>query len=116
MMIDLFCAEVRDYEGLRHAVRARIEQLNISRLCLDEVAGLPPGYCGKVLATGDVGDTKRFGMLSLGLVLQAAGLKMLLVDDRDALTKVEPMYERRQARQVRTGHRSSDRFKKKRRR
>jgi hypothetical protein len=38
------------------------------------------------------------------LVLQAAGLRILLVDDREALAKVEPMFERRDPLQVRSGH------------
>jgi hypothetical protein len=98
---DLFFRQVQDYVGLRDAVRARVEQLNISRACLDNVAGLPSGLAGKLLSQGESKDVKRFGLLSLGLVLQATGLKMLLVDDRDALAKVQPMFEERDISNVR---------------
>ena len=50
---DLFFVEVREYEDLRAGVRARVEQLNIPRSCLDEITGLPAGYCSKLLATGE---------------------------------------------------------------
>ncbi|MGY8705122.1 hypothetical protein RAD16_05185 [Bradyrhizobium sp. 18BD] len=101
-MTDLFFRQVHDYDGLRDAVRARVDQLNITRKCLDEVAGLPAGFSGKLLARGQAKDVKRFGLISLGLVLQATGLRLLLVDDREALARVEPMYEPRVANQVRS--------------
>ena len=72
-----------------------------SRQCLDEITGLPTGYCGKVLAQGTAKDVKRFGVMSLGLVLQAVGLKLLLIDDREALAKVQPMFEERDTKNVR---------------
>lgn len=118
-MTDLFYAEANDYDALRKAICARVEQLNVSRQCLDGVTGLPSGYCGKLLAPGQSDgrrrrrkragrsmDVKRFGMVSLGLVLQATGLKMVLVDDRDALQKAEPMFVVRQPSQARFGNTS----------
>ena len=51
--------------------------------------------------TSESKDVKRFGLVSLGLVLQATGLKMLLIDDPDALAKVQPMFEERDAKNVR---------------
>jgi hypothetical protein len=100
----LFFTEVHDYDGLRDAVRARVEQLNISRQCLDEITGPPTGYCSKVLAQGEAKDVKRFGVMSLGLVLQAAGLKMVL--DPAALAKYRPLFVERQAHQARPGNHS----------
>jgi hypothetical protein len=73
-----FYAELSDHEGLRDALRQRVEQLNVSRTCLDEITGLPSGYVSKILAPY---GRKRIGGLSLGLIVQAAGLKMVLVDD-----------------------------------
>jgi hypothetical protein len=100
-MNDLFFAAASDYVGLRDAIRARVEQLNISRECLDEVAGLPAGYSGKLLSQGKAKDVKRFGPLSLDLLLKATGLKLVLVDDREALAKVQPLYTERAIKQAR---------------
>lgn len=101
-MTELFFAEASSYSGLRDAIRARVEQLNISRECLDRCSGLTSGHSGKLLSQGDAKDRKRIGQLSLDLLLPAVGLKMVLVDDREALAKMEPMYEPRDAAQVRT--------------
>ena len=38
-----FYVEAHDYAGLRLALRQRVEQLNVSRNCLDNVTGLPSG-------------------------------------------------------------------------
>jgi hypothetical protein len=100
--IDLFCAQVRTYEELREAVCARVNQLNISRRNLDEVAGLTDGHSGKLLAPGEI--KKHFGMLTLGLMLQACGLRLLVVDDRDALAKAERKFVERKINQVRSGN------------
>jgi hypothetical protein len=125
----VFHAEVSDYDGLRQALRRRVEQLNVSRNCLDAVSGLPAGYTGKLLAPY---GRKKIGGMSFGLIVRAAGLKMVLVDDPDAsgsvnelaldhllkaarlkliliddpaaLAKVEPMYEPRAAENVRLGN------------
>lgn len=76
-----FYAEFYDYAGLRDALRARVEQLNVSRNCLDSVAGIAAGYSGKLLAPY---SSKKIGGVSLGFLVQAAGLKMVLVDNPDA--------------------------------
>src|SRR6185437_5988437 len=76
-----FYREVSDYAGLRDALRARVEQLNVSRNCLDSAAGLAPGYVGKLLGPY---SSRKIGGISLGLLVQAAGLKMALVDDSAA--------------------------------
>jgi hypothetical protein len=91
-MTDLFFAEVHDSASLREALRQRVEQLNISRSCLDYVSKLTPGYAAKLLAPN---GKKGVGALSLDLLLPAVGLKIVLVDDRDALARVQPMFEPR---------------------
>lgn len=87
-----FHAEVRNNTELRHAIRRRVEELNISRLCLDRVAGFHSGYSASLLAEN---DRKRIGQLTLDLLLGATGLKMVLVEDPEALAKVAPQYEPR---------------------
>lgn len=75
-------AEVRDYYGLFMALRARAEQVGASRLALDDLAGLQPGYSGKLLGPGQV---KKLGPLSLGALLQALGLKLIVMEDSQAV-------------------------------
>jgi hypothetical protein len=105
MTIDTFFAKVSKFSGLRDSICARVEQLGTTRTCLDEITGLPSGYCGKLLAQGEA-NQKRIGPLSLDLLLPAVGLKMVLLDDRTALAKVEPMLVPRDASQVRLGNNS----------
>lgn len=100
---ELFFAEVCDYVSLRNAIRARVEQLNVSRVCLDDVTGLPAGYSAKLLAPC---GKKKIGQLAIDLLLKAAALKVFLVDDREALAKVQPMFVERHVSQARPGNQS----------
>jgi hypothetical protein len=63
--IELFFREASTFAGLRDGIRARVEQLSISRSCLDDLTGLPMRYCGKLLSQGEAKDQKRIGALSL---------------------------------------------------
>jgi len=44
---------VTGYQGLVETCRARADELAISRLELDRLAGLPAGYSGKLLGNPD---------------------------------------------------------------
>ena len=101
MLVEPFTAEVSSYAGLREAIRRRVEALNISRITLDSIAGLTPGRSAKLLSSGEAKEPKRFGLLSLELILQATGLKLLVVDDHKALARFAPMYVKRDVTQVR---------------
>lgn len=114
-LVEPFFTEVNSYIGLREAIRRRVSTLDISRTTLDEITGLPLGYSGKLLATGEAKDPKRFGPLSLDLLLQATGLKLLVVDDYQTLAKFAPMYVKRDARQARPGNQCRKNTKAKRR-
>ena len=81
-----YLAEIHDYQAVHGALRARADELNISRETIDSVAGLQSGYCGKLLGPG---MTRSFGPVSLGLLLRALGVKLLLVEDAEALEKVK---------------------------
>lgn len=78
-------AEVRDYDGLHRALRQRADELRVSRQDLDEVAGLQSGYAGKLLAPVPI---KAIGRATLGPMLGALGLKLLLVEDAEALARI----------------------------
>jgi hypothetical protein len=71
-------ALVRDYGDLHEALRLRAEVLDVSRLTIDEAAGLPSGYTGKLLCPH---PAKGLGRLSLGPLLGALGVMLILVED-----------------------------------
>jgi hypothetical protein len=68
-------AIVSDYESLHGALRARAEQLQISRETLDEISGLANGYASKILAPDPI---KILGQLSFGPICQALGVKFVM--------------------------------------
>jgi hypothetical protein len=75
--------EVRDYSDLHRVCRARAETLNVSRLTIDDAAGLTSGHSGKLLAPEPM---KRMGPLSMKLVLGALRMKLIAVEDQEAPT------------------------------
>lgn len=62
---------IDDYDGLIRTIATRRRALGLSQLAVDQIAGLADGYTGKVEA-----NVRRLGMMSLGLILQALGLKL----------------------------------------
>jgi predicted transcriptional regulator len=66
-------AIVRSYDDLRQAIATRRKSLGLAQLELDHITGLPDGYQGKIEC-----GMRHFGALSLGLVLQALGVELVL--------------------------------------
>jgi hypothetical protein len=93
-----FIVEAHDLLDLHHACRQRADQLNVSRQTIDEVAGLTPGHASKLLASA---PSRHLGPISLGLILRALGLKLVVVDDPEALAAVRDRLTPRNAKQVR---------------
>lgn len=77
---------VKSYGELQEALRERAEHLHVSRQALDDIAGLQSGYCAKLLAPVPV---KKMGRMSLGAILGAMGLRLVLVEDHAALARVK---------------------------
>jgi hypothetical protein len=77
---------IRSYADLRAAFRARVEDLRISRLLVDELAGLPEGYSAKLLGAGQV---RGIGLKSLGQLCEGTASMLLLIEDPEALAKIE---------------------------
>lgn len=77
--------ECSDYDGLHRILRDRADELNVSRTTLDEAAGLALGHSSKLLAPRPL---KKLGVVSLGLMLQAMGLKLVVVEDVEALEQI----------------------------
>jgi hypothetical protein len=87
---------VTDYADLLAALRQRKEELNASMATIDEVAGLPQGYVSKLLA-----QIKGISRTSLGPLLGALGLKLLVVEDPEALDRVRDRLTQRDEADVR---------------
>lgn len=83
-MSDVVLATARDYVGIQTYMRIRADLLNISRETIDELAYLPAGYAAKVLATK---PSRRIGPNLIGDMLRALGLKLLIVEDAEALVR-----------------------------
>lgn len=89
---------IADYNEYVTAIRERVDELGISRLELDRHAGLASGHSGKLLGARRV---KKFGFVSLGLVLGAVGCKLILVEDAVQTARILACRERRQENMVR---------------
>ena len=79
-------AVVHDYAGLVSALRERAEALNISNMTIDLTSGLQSGYTGKVLS---LRPKRQLGRLSLGLMLSTLGLRLIVVEDKEQLRRVQ---------------------------
>lgn len=73
-------ATVRTYDDFKNALRARADELQMSRATIDAF-GLPAGHAGNLLAPVPI---KHIGPQSFGLLLTALGLKVLVVEDHEA--------------------------------
>jgi hypothetical protein len=85
-------AEARDYAELIRAFRTWIHELNVAGETVDYVAGLPLRYCGKLLAPVPV---RSIGRTSLGPLLGALGLKLVVAVDHETLERIRHRLEPR---------------------
>jgi hypothetical protein len=74
-----------DYDGLWSAVRARVDDLNLTRLELDYLSGAQSGYHSKLLCGARI---KKFGRCSLGDTLGAIGCELALIEDEIQTAKI----------------------------
>jgi hypothetical protein len=79
-------AEITDYPSLVAALRRAREIRSVSFQTMDEIVTASDGYFSKVLAPN---GSRRLTPLSLGWALGALGVKCLLVEDTEALARVE---------------------------
>jgi hypothetical protein len=79
---------VTGYKGLVETCRQRADELAISRLEIDRLAGLPAGYNAKLLGKGN-GETKQKRMWPAGLeaILGTLGLQIIIIEDHAATSK-----------------------------
>jgi hypothetical protein len=95
-------ARIEDYDGLIGALCARANELNVSRETIGDLSGLASGYVGKLLGPRSI---RRIGMQSLGPLLGALGVRLVMVEDSAALRKIRPRLTKRDEAQVRNGPR-----------
>jgi hypothetical protein len=77
-----------NYDGLQNAMRARTEDLQLTRLELDYLSGNQEGYSSKLLC-----GMKKFGRQSLGNTLGAVGSYLALVEDPEQVAKLKAVIE-----------------------
>jgi hypothetical protein len=76
-------ATVQDYGELVLAFRARADELRITRDTIDAISGL--SYSSKLLSWPPI---RSMGNVSLGAILQTLGLRIHLVEDLEALERI----------------------------
>ena len=79
-------AVVSDLAGLHRAIREWVAEMNVSRATIDHVGGLPDGHTSKLLAPAPL---KRFGHVSLGLMLGACGLELWVMLNDEKLRQLK---------------------------
>lgn len=89
-------AVVRDYVGLIAGIRARIVQLGLTYETVDALAGFTTRYTSRVLIEEPQRNThlqrhayRTMGLMSLGAMLGATGLKIALIEDVDAMERIQ---------------------------
>jgi len=82
----------RSYQDLQAVLRAVAELRRLSREQIDELAGLPRGYASKVLAEL---PSRSLGPDTLGPMVGALGVQLLVVDDPDALARYTERADKR---------------------
>jgi hypothetical protein len=87
-------AVVRSYDELLAALRQRATDLNISRELIDTISGLHTGYAGKLLAPVPV---KALGRTSMGPLLTAMGVCLVMIEDIEAMAKIAKRHTPRRA-------------------
>lgn len=68
------------------AIRARRDELNLSHEAIDAIAGFQSGYTSKLLSPNPI---RNIGYMSLGSLLGALGVALVVVEDATQRAKVE---------------------------
>ena len=95
---------VSDYDGLVKICQQRAAELEISRSGIDYISGLTTGHAGKILGSK---QKKKMGPVSLGLMLETLGLKLLIIEDEAATARTLALRKPVQISNQRLGNRSN---------
>ena len=79
-------AAVSSYEEMIAALRQRVNELQIHGERFDEFAGLPEGYLSKLIGPNPV---RRIGVVSFAPLLAGLGLRLLVIEDKDATKRLK---------------------------
>jgi hypothetical protein len=99
-------AKIADYVELVNALRERAAALNLSFEKLDGLAGLHDGYSAHLLTPHPQLSMRILGKLSLGCVLGALGVELIMIENPHAMIKLSDRLARlgrRNPAQVRNG-------------
>jgi hypothetical protein len=88
-------ATVREYRDLTNALADRIRSLGTTQDSVCELAGLPARYVTKLLSPRPV---RSFGRTSLGCLLSALSLRLLVAEDPENLARLAPRMAKRKHR------------------
>lgn len=94
-------AVIRTYKELHAAIRARAESLKVSRDTLDERTGLQTGYSAKLLGPVPI---KNFGATSLGPMLAALGVALVLIEDPETFARITAKMPKRDESRAHASH------------
>ena len=83
---------VTNYTGLLDAVRARMAELELTYEILDHLSGVQVGYSSKILGPRPV---KAFGPVSLGAIMGASALRIVVEPDEAAAARMRHRWVRR---------------------
>jgi hypothetical protein len=90
-MPDRIIAECREYFDLIDALRLRFQELKVTSLSIEEVAGIPSGFFNKTVAAM---PTKKLGLNTLLLLMQVMGLRIsVVVDETPAFEEIRGRLE-----------------------
>jgi hypothetical protein len=100
-------AEICDYPQMIAAMRLRAQQRQIALggEHVAHVAGLPRGYLQKLIGPQQKTreNVRRIGIISLGPVLTVLGVKLVMVEDLEAIKRYGDKIPKRDPRAVRSG-------------
>lgn len=83
---------VSDYEALVEAFRDRVEDLDTTHKQIDFAGNMLGGYSSKILSNPPI---KTLGKVSMGKMLKATGMMLVLVIDDERFAPVKAMMEKR---------------------
>ena len=82
-------AVVRTIDELRAMFRARVAALDLSYETVDMISGLPAGYTAKLLGPTTI---RRFGPVALEALIGACALKLVVVEDAEAMLRLKARF------------------------
>lgn len=87
---------ITDYEALQDGFADRIHELDVPMIEIDAIGDLTMGNTQKLLSKSDAKWARRFGWVSLGKMLKATGLVLVLMIDDERFAPIrEQMAKRR---------------------